>query len=82
MTASSVARGLRRVDGMASLKCPKCSRDFVRRSSRVGWIEKFLSLFYVYPFKCQLCGLRFRFLQRGVRYTRVVEDRRLYDRLE
>ena len=42
----------------------------------------FLSLFYVYPFKCQLCGHRFRAFQRGVRYLRVEEDRREYDRME
>jgi hypothetical protein len=44
--------------------------------------EILLSLFYVYPFKCQLCGHRFRSLQRGVRYVRVEEDRREYDRME
>ena len=38
-----------------------------------------MSLFYVYPFKCQLCGERFRSFQRGVRYIRVEEDRREYD---
>lgn len=67
---------------MASVKCPNCAREFVRRVSRVGIVEKILSLFYVYPFKCQLCGFRFRFLQRGVHYIRVEEDRRVYDRLE
>lgn len=67
---------------MAELKCPNCSRDFVRRVSRIGLAEKLLSLFYVYPFKCQLCGERFRAAQRGVRYVRVEEDRREYDRME
>jgi hypothetical protein len=68
--------------GMATVKCPRCAREFVRRVSRVGFGEKFLSLFYVYPFKCQLCGFRFRFFQWGVRYIRVEEDRRVYDRME
>ena len=67
---------------MANLKCPNCSRDFVRRVSRSGFVEVLLSLFYVYPFKCQLCGERFRAFQRGVRYVRVEEDRREYDRME
>jgi hypothetical protein len=66
---------------MANVKCPSCAREFVRRVSRVGLAEKFLSLFYIYPFKCQLCSFRFRCLERGVRYTRVEEDRRAYDRL-
>lgn len=67
---------------MADIKCPNCARDFVRRVSRTGLVERLLSLFYVYPFKCQLCGYRFRFFQRGVRYFRVEEDRREYDRME
>jgi hypothetical protein len=67
---------------MADIKCPNCSREFVRRVSRAGLAEKLLSVFYVYPFKCQLCGERFRALQHGVRYVRVREDRREYDRME
>ena len=67
---------------MTRVKCPNCARDFVRRVSRSDSVEKFLSIFYVYPFKCQLCGYRFRFLQWGVRYVRVEEDRREYDRME
>ena len=67
---------------MADLKCPNCARDFVRRVSRTGVVERLLSVFYVYPFKCQLCGYRFRFFQWGVRYFRVEEDRREYDRME
>ena len=67
---------------MAKVKCPNCARDFVRRISRSGLLEKFLSTFYVYPFKCQLCGYRFRFFQWRVRYIRVEEDRREYDRMQ
>ena len=66
---------------MANIKCPSCAREFVRRVSRVGFAENILGFFYVYPFKCQICGFRFRFFQRGVRYLRVEEDRRAYDRL-
>ena len=66
---------------MADVKCPMCSKEYVARVARVGFAEKILSLFYVYPFKCQLCGCRFRSLQRGVRYLRVEEDRREYERL-
>ena len=67
---------------MTKVKCPNCARDFVRRCFETESLEKFLSIFYVYPFKCQLCGYRFRFLQWGVRYVRVEEDRREYDRME
>jgi hypothetical protein len=67
---------------MTDIKCPHCARDFVRRVAQSGPAEILLSLFYVYPFKCQLCGHRFRFFQPGVRYRKVEEDRREYDRME
>ncbi len=67
---------------MAQLKCPNCSREFVRRVSRSGVVEVLLSYFYVYAFKCQLCGERFRHREPGVRYIRVDGDRRDYERIE
>ncbi len=67
---------------MANLKCPNCNRDFVRRASRRGFGERLLSFFCIYPFKCQLCGARFRAVQPGVRYVRIEKDRRDYDRME
>ena len=67
---------------MAQLKCPNCAREFVRRVSRDGLLETLLSYFYIYPFKCQVCGARFRYCQWGVRYVRIQEDRRQYDRME
>ena len=66
---------------MASPICPSCSKDYVRRVRREGLIDRLASLVYVYPFRCQLCGCRFRFRQQGVRYTRVDEDRREYERI-
>lgn len=61
--------------------CPRCSREYVTRVSRVGLGERLISLFYVYPFRCQLCGHRFKFLQWGVKYRRIEEDRREYERI-
>ena len=61
--------------------CPNCSRDYTRRVSRIGFKERLLSIIYVYPFRCQLCGYRFSFMQWGVCYTRVEEDRREYNRM-
>ncbi len=66
---------------MPQLKCPNCSREFVRRVARVGLKERVAGWFYVYPFRCQICGFRFRYLQWGVRYLHVDEDRREYDRM-
>jgi hypothetical protein len=48
---------------------------------RQGLWEKFLSLAHIYPFRCQLCAARFLVRQPGVRYTRVAEDRRQYERI-
>lgn len=62
-------------------QCPKCEKDYVRRASRRGLLERLLGRFYLYPFRCQLCGHRFWFRQPGVRYKRVIEDRREYDRI-
>ena len=67
---------------MADIKCPNCARDFIRRVSGAGLAETFLRVFSVYPFKCQLCGHRFRSFQSGVRYITAQEDRRGYDRME
>jgi hypothetical protein len=67
---------------MAPLRCPHCARDFVRRVARTGLSEVLMSFIYIYPFKCQLCGDRFRSLQWGVRYIRADEDRREYNRME
>lgn len=61
--------------------CPKCSKPYAIRISPVGIKEHLLTLFYVYPFRCQLCGCRFGFLQWGVKYQRVEEDRREHERL-
>jgi PilZ domain len=61
--------------------CPRCSKEYVRRVSRVGLGERVASLFYVYPFRCQLCGHRFKLLQWGVKSRRIEEDRREYERV-
>lgn len=66
---------------MEQVKCPNCSRQFVRRVSSVGSAETFLGLFCIYPFKCQLCGCRFRIPQWGVRDVRAAKERRQYDRM-
>jgi hypothetical protein len=60
-------------------RCPRCGQRGGRRCSRSGGVERALSLLYVYPFRCQLCGWRFRALQWGRRYARL--DRRSYERV-
>ena len=66
---------------MSQVKCPSCSRGFVRRVVRAGLRDWLAGWFFIYPFKCQICGLRFRSLQWGVRYLRLRADHRDYDRL-
>jgi hypothetical protein len=53
---------------MKHSNCPKCSGEFVKRVSRHGVLERLLSLFYVFPFRCQLCGHRFKLWQWGEVY--------------
>ena len=66
---------------MSLPKCPSCYEDYVRRVHREGLLERLLSLFYIYPFRCQLCATRFQARQPGVKYVRIDEDRRAYERI-
>lgn len=66
---------------MTQPSCPECFTEYVKRVRRESLKERLISLFYFYPFRCQLCGHRFKFLQWGVKYLRVEEDRRTYERL-
>jgi hypothetical protein len=61
--------------------CPECSTEYVTRVRREAIAERLVSLFYVYPFRCQLCGYRFSSVQWGVRYFRVDHDHREYERV-
>jgi PilZ domain len=62
--------------------CPECSMEYVRRVRRQSIAERLLSVFYIYPFRCQLCGYRFKTLRWGEKYVRFDEDARDYERLE
>src|SRR5437016_9704860 len=44
---------------MGLMHCPKCRKNLVQQSPRHGWIEALLSIFCIYPFRCQLCTHRF-----------------------
>lgn len=61
-------------------KCPSCQSIYVRRTHRVGMLERLVSLFFLYPFRCQLCSARFTFFQWGIRYSQQ-EDLRQYERI-
>src|SRR3990170_6247408 len=65
----------------ASPNCPNCSSEFVQRVRRTTVYERLVSLFYIYPFNCQLCGQEFSLFQPGVRYVRVDEDQRTHQRI-
>src|SRR5436189_299497 len=54
---------------MGPLRCPKCGQLRVRRCHREGPVDHALSVVYVYPFLCLVCGRRFRALRWGRRYT-------------
>src|SRR5262245_62135462 len=70
------AKSLERPSLMTQPVCLRCSSEYVKRVSRVG-LERLTSFFYIFPFRCQPCGHRFRLLQWGVTYTRIEVDRRV-----
>jgi hypothetical protein len=55
--------------------CPACGTDYVRRARATGILDLLLLLFFLQPFRCQLCTQRFRYF--GRRYP---ADRREYHR--
>ncbi|MBI1960067.1 MAG: PilZ domain-containing protein [Candidatus Rokubacteria bacterium] len=66
---------------MDPLTCPRCRSPHVRRVGRDGAVERLLSAAYIYPFRCQICELRFKRLRWGERYVRVELDRRDFSRV-
>lgn len=66
---------------MKPIPCPKCGKDFVRRTLRESVGEHLLSAIYVYPFRCQLCAHRFLRLELGTRYNEFTVDKRQYERI-
>jgi len=66
---------------MGPPRCSACQKQFVRRARRKGVLEVCLSLFFIYPFRCQLCEQRFLALQWGYRYVKKPADARRYDRI-
>jgi c-di-GMP-binding flagellar brake protein YcgR len=66
---------------MTTLHCPSCGTPFVRAVYSEGPVEKVLGRFRVFPFRCQLCTMRFRaFWTKSPDSTHSV-DRRQYKRL-
>jgi hypothetical protein len=61
--------------------CPHCASPYIKRVRRATTYERLISLLYVYPFSCQLCGHWFKLFRPGVRYVRVDEDQREYQRM-
>lgn len=78
---SSTGASLSATGSFASVSCPECGGALARRSHRKGLAEELLSLAYVYPFRCQICGHRFFGIQWGIRYHRVSVEHREYHRL-
>jgi hypothetical protein len=63
------------------IPCPKCGKDFVRRTLRKGLHEYVLSAVYIYPYRCQLCAHRFLRFEPGRRYNESTVDKRQYERV-
>lgn len=63
-------------------RCPSCDQPYVQRAIREGRLDRLLSAFYIYPFRCQLCTHRFRAMEWGRRYAHEPVDQRQYERFE
>jgi hypothetical protein len=57
--------------------CPRCEKGFIRRSHRLGPLERVLSFFLIYPFRCQLCTYRFLAFQGNQQESRHREYERI-----
>lgn len=67
---------------MRRVECPGCGKDFVRQMPPRGRWDRLLCAAGVFPFRCQLCGRRFR--ARGEQEPPPAADRierREYQRL-
>lgn len=48
--------------------CPQCGWQDIRPSTRRNWLEHFLTVFLIRPYRCRTCGERFwRFALRSAR---------------
>ena len=63
-------------------RCPNCRRRIVRRAPREGAVDRVLRHFGVAPFRCQLCGRRFRALAPTPGDAARAGGRREYDRVD
>ncbi len=61
--------------------CPQCGHDYVRWVHREGPFEQLVSVFKIFPFRCQLCTYRFRAFQWRSGYSQDLIDRRENERL-
>ncbi len=39
--------------------CPECGWQDTRLSARRNWLERFLTVFLMFPYRCRSCGERF-----------------------
>lgn len=72
--SSAPAQAAQEVAG--HVRCPHCHNNFARRSRRKGFREHLFSWFFRYPFRCQVCGHRFRAFQVRRRYRNRPQERR------
>jgi c-di-GMP-binding flagellar brake protein YcgR len=61
--------------------CPSCGTPFVRVTYDEGLVERVLTRFKVFPFRCQLCTERFHSFWAEPAQTAQTVDRRQYKRL-
>lgn len=65
----------------APLQCPQCKSESVIRTSCFSAVERLVSFFFISPFRCQGCSLRFLAFRLGRQYPTDLVDRREHKRI-
>lgn len=65
----------------APLLCPQCKSESVLRTYCFSAVERLVSFFFVSPFRCQGCSLRFLAFRLGRQYPTHLVDRREHKRI-
>ncbi|MBM3223603.1 MAG: hypothetical protein FJZ47_07365 [Candidatus Tectomicrobia bacterium] len=74
--AGYLRRDARRGREVMGIRCARCGKNFIRRAHRNGVFEYLLSCLCIYPFRCQVCGRRFKMLRLRMQYAKRPVDRR------
>jgi hypothetical protein len=62
-------------------ECPQCHANIARPISQSGPVDRLLTIFSIYSFRCQLCANRYRKFVVGADDIALPSDKRQFERL-